>query len=87
MENQAYTSKIAYACIYSTSIEQAADNLIRLIVSGDSGFNEGPAEWRSVLSGLLTEEDLSLLSKFGAPFDHGQWVRLLQLILDGLPSE
>lgn len=54
-----FAAKIAYACIFSTSIDDAARNLVRLISTRTCGFDEGTDAWRKAMKTYLdSAEDI-----------------------------
>ncbi len=87
MRHKNFAEKISYVCIFTKTIEEASENLVRLITSGDSGFDEGISAWRDVLSDFLQASDgLDKLNQFGATFTAAQWNLVLQQVQAALSS-
>jgi hypothetical protein len=85
MRHEQFASKIAYACIFAKSIEEASDNLIRLIANRQCGFDEGTTAWCNVLTDYLqVPDDLCELNRFGASFSAAQWSLVLQQVRTAL---
>lgn len=81
MRHQQFAMKIAYASIFSKTADEAAANLIRLIVKGVCGFDEGVSRWNAVLEDYLNGEDNFVeLNRFGASFAVSQWRTILEQI-------
>jgi hypothetical protein len=79
MRHEQFAAKVAYACIFARTVEEASENLVRLITSGECGFDEGAAAWRAVVEDYLQPtEDVSQLNRFGASFTLDQWRRILE---------
>jgi hypothetical protein len=86
MRHERFAAKVAYACIFARTVEEASENLLRLITSGECGFDEGSAAWRAMLADYLQPtEDLSQLNRYGASFTPAQWRRVLEQVQSGLP--
>jgi hypothetical protein len=85
MLHEAFAGKIAYACAFARSMEEASQNLVRLIVNGQCGFDEGSAAWQATVSEYLASPDELLeLNRFGATFTAGQWRVVLEYVRDRL---
>ena len=81
-------NKIGYPCIFSRSPEKAAENLLRLILNRQCGFDEGQDVWRKLLQeGLDGDHDLLELNFCGAAFDASEWRAVFRLVIDGLSLE
>lgn len=87
MRHEQFASKIAYVCIFTKSVDNAAENLIRLIANRECGFDEGTTAWCDVLADYLQVPDtLCELNRFGASFTTAQWSRVLQQVRTTLLS-
>jgi hypothetical protein len=85
MRHERFASKIAYACIFAESIEEASENLVRLITHRDCGFDEGSTAWCDVLVDYLqVPDELCQLNRFGARFTAAQWSLILQQVWTAL---
>ena len=85
MRHEQFAAKIAYACIFAKAVEEASENLTRLITKGQCGFDEGTVAWRAVLVDYLaTPDDLEQMNRFGASFTVVQWQLVLEQVLAGL---
>jgi len=85
MSHEHFAAKIAYACIFAQTVEDASVNLVRLITSSEGGFDEGIATWRVVLKDYLeSPDDLLGLNRFGAKFTTAQWHLILEQVYNGL---
>jgi len=81
MRHEGFAAKVAYVCIFAKAVDEASENLVRLIMAGQSGFDEGPAAWRAVVADYLEPtEDLSQLNRFGASFTPEQWRQVLEQV-------
>jgi hypothetical protein len=81
MHNEQFAAKIAYACIFAKTVEDATENLIRLIADRARGLDEGPGAWRDVLKVYLeAPEDLGQLNRFGASFSVPEWRAILEQV-------
>ncbi len=86
MRHEQFGAKVAYSCIFAKTVEEAAENLVRLITKGECGFDEGAAAWRAVVEGYLQpSDDLSQLNRFGASFTPDQWRQIFEQVRGGLP--
>jgi hypothetical protein len=86
MRHDRFAAKVAYVCIFTRTVEAASGNLVRLIRTGECGFDEGAAAWRAVVEDYLQPaDDLSQLNRFGASFTPAQWRRILEQVVSGLP--
>jgi hypothetical protein len=80
-------AKIGYPCIFSTSVEDAASNLLRLITKKQCGYDEGAEWWVSHLSEWLDNpHGLLSLNCCGAKFTENQWRSILHRVIDGLKA-
>ena len=80
-------SKIAYPCIFCISAEAAINNLFRLIISKECGFDEGADFWLLALKSILVEEfELLEFNKFGATFNENEWREILNGIINRINS-
>jgi len=85
MRHEQFARKIAYACIFAKTIEEASENLVRLIATSECGFDEGVAAWRVVMKDYLgSPDDLLGLNRFGANFTTAQWRLILEQVHNGL---
>jgi hypothetical protein len=85
MSYQYYANKIGYPCIFSKSTEDAAENLLRLIVNKQCGYVEGVLEWTQVCNEwLMGKYDLAELNFCGASFTETEWKNILGLVIRGL---
>jgi len=76
---------IAYACIFTKSVEDATNHLTRLIMNQSSGFDEAVSAWRDTLADLLqTPENLHKLNRFGASFSIVEWRTILTQVSQSL---
>lgn len=81
MRHEQFAAKIAYACIFSETIAEAKENLVRLIASRDCRFDEGTTAWRDVLNDYLeAPDDWGQLNRFGATFTVAQWSLILEQV-------
>lgn len=79
--------KIGYPCIFDRSTEDSINNLLRLILNRECGFDEGAAAWRSTLQeGLDGPYDLLELNFCGASHSADQWRTILKGVIAGLQS-
>ncbi|HLJ56590.1 MAG TPA: hypothetical protein VKT77_16245 [Chthonomonadaceae bacterium] len=80
--------KIGYVCIYSRTPEEAAQNVLRLIVGGQCGFDEGAEAWRAEIHEWLEGgADLRPLNNCGASLTVAQWRAALERVVAGLDAE
>ena len=85
MRHEQFAAKIAYVCIFAKTVEEAAENLLRLIAKRECGFDEGMAAWRDVLKDYLqAPDDLGQLNRFGATFTVAQWSVVLEQVRGAL---
>lgn len=72
-------ARLAYACIFSRTTEEASDNLVRLIAGSEGGFDEGATSWRATVADhLRSPEAMADLAHIGANFTLAQWQRILE---------
>jgi hypothetical protein len=80
-------AKIGYPCIFSTSVEDGAGNLLRLITQQQCGYDEGAEWWVSHLTAWLENpQGLSALNCCGAKFSEDQWRDILHRVIAGLKA-
>jgi hypothetical protein len=85
MRHEKFAAKIAYASIFATTIEEATENLVRLIANRDCELDEGATPWRGVLTDYLeAPDDLCQLNRFGASFTAAQWGLILEQVRTAL---
>lgn len=78
-------NKLGYPCIFCKSTEEAIDNLLRLIIGKQPGFDEGAAEWRITLREWIEGDfDLLDLNYCGASFSEEEWRTILAGVVKGL---
>lgn len=78
---------IAYASIFAASVDEAAVNLIRLMIGGECGFEGGALTWRGAIAELLLKSsDLSELNRFGARFTGEEWRWILETVVARLEN-
>jgi hypothetical protein len=81
MRHANFAAKISYASIFAKSTEDASSNLVRLITTGDCGFDEGLLTWSGILAEYLdTPSELEQLNQFGASFTTDQWTVVLRQV-------
>src|SRR5262245_42585486 len=87
MGHEQFAAKIAYACIFAKTPDDATENLVRLIRQQECGFDEGLEASRKVIEDYLglPPEDLLVLNRFGASFSTAQWRLILEQVISGLP--
>lgn len=86
MRHEQFAVKVAYACIFAKTVEEASENLVGLITEGRCGFDEGAAAWRAVVNDYLQlSDDLSELNRYGAIFTRSEWLRILEQLRSRLP--
>jgi hypothetical protein len=86
MRHEQFAAKIAYACIFAKTVAEASENLVRLISTGQCGFDEGATAWRTVLEDYLRHtDDFSQLNRIGASFTAAQWRQILTDVDNSLP--
>ena len=80
-----YAAMLGYPCIFSKSPEDAAESLFWHISERRAGFNEGCAEWLSIIAEMLQDNfDKQLLNSPGTSFSDEWWGRTLRLLQDKL---
>lgn len=80
-------AKISYPCIFSTSVEDAAGALLRLITGKLCGYDEGAEWWETHLTEWLENpHGLASLNACGANFTEDQWRNILHRVIDGLKA-
>lgn len=79
-----FGAKIAYACIFQPTVDEAASNLIRLILRGECGFDEDATAWRTAIREYQVSEHLVELNTLGASFTVSDWRQILRTVLDAL---
>jgi hypothetical protein len=86
MGHEQFAAKIAYACIFAKTPEDATENLARLIANQECGFDEGVEAWRKVIEDYLGSppNDLLVLNRFGANFSAAQWRLILEKVISAL---
>ena len=85
MRHEQFAAKIAYACIFSKTVAEARDTLLRLIAGRIGGFDEGTTAWCAVLSDYPgAPDDLGPLNRFGASFTAAQWSLILDQVRNAL---
>ncbi len=78
-------NKIGYPCIFCKSTEEAVENLLRVIIGKQPGFNEGATVWRTSLEEWLAGDyPLLELNYCGASFSEEEWKEILQRVVKGL---
>jgi hypothetical protein len=88
MQRETFAAKIAYACIFAQTVEEATENLVRLITNRDCGLDEGATAWREVLKNYrASPEDLGKLNRFGANFTAAQWREILEQVYTAVLQE
>lgn len=81
MRHQQFAAKIAYASIFAQTVEEAAENLARLIAKRECGFDEGAKAWLAVLEDYVNApDDLGQLNRFGSTFTVPQWCVILRQV-------
>ena len=80
-------NKLGYPSIFCKTTREAVENLLRLIVGKQCGFDEGTAEWRASIAEWL-DGDYALLelNYCGASFSEDQWREILQGVINGLEN-
>ena len=79
--------RIGYPSIFSSSPEDAAANLFRLITNRQGGYDEGAHQWHGEVSRILDgTDDLLELNACGAKFTEDQWRQALRILRDDLGS-
>jgi hypothetical protein len=77
--------KLGYPCIFCKSTDEAVNNLLRLILENQCGFDEGAAVWRTTLKEWLDGNyNLLELNYSGASFSEEQWKNILEGVIKGL---
>jgi hypothetical protein len=80
-------NKIGYPCIFSRTTDEAVENLLRLIVGRQCGFDEGARAWCDELKIWLEDgKDLTPLNASGANYDGAQWRDILERVVRGLDA-
>lgn len=80
-------NKVGYSSIFCESPEEAANQLLRLIVNKECGYDEGASEWHTTLKEWLDGNyDLSELNHCGACFSREQWRDILGNVVVGLET-
>jgi hypothetical protein len=84
--HQQFAAKVAYASIFAKTVEEASENLVRLITKCQCGFDEGVTVWRAVVEDFVQPtDDVSQLNRFGASFSPDQWRRIFEQVQSRLP--
>jgi hypothetical protein len=87
MNYQHYADYFGYPCIFSKSPEDAAENLLRLIINKECRYVEGIFEWTKACDEWLTGRyDFAELNFCGASFCEMQWRNILELVIAGLEN-
>lgn len=78
-------SFVGYPCTFSKTPEDAAENLVRLIVNKQLDSSQEPEFWLANLQGILDENyNLLEFNKFGADFSESEWRKILLEVISKL---
>ena len=84
-ELQSYAAKLSYPCIFAKSPEGAAENLFAHISGKHAGFDEGYAQWLSVITEMLKDEfNKQHLNYVGSSFSDQWWESMLRMLQEKL---
>ena len=87
-EVYAQANKLTYPCLFAKTVDDAAENLTRIILNGDNGFDEGVDFWRGQVLGILDDECLpEFLNVLGTERDQDWWIKMFTQVWSNLSVE